>query len=153
MLCARVVRGISSTEKEVTLRVRDLLNGNKRPDGAQKSDQDLVAAKERQIGAARLVVRSVTEHLRDDVGRGKHLGPIRDNLCALGGVLGIGKARSDARAGLDDNLHACLGESGNDNGHKRHAPLPRICFSGNTDNHEASSLWSLRRDTHTAPAI
>ncbi len=71
MLCARVVRGISSTENDVTPGLRDLLDDFGRSEGPQKTDEDLSAAVQRKVGFPGDVVRAVAEHLRDDVGRAK----------------------------------------------------------------------------------
>ncbi len=59
MLCARVVRGMSSTEKDGDARLGDLLHdfrGTKRP---QESDEGLAAAHQRQVGFAGNVIGSV----------------------------------------------------------------------------------------------
>jgi len=55
MLCARVVRGINSTENEVTpwRRFPEWFRSSQRP---QKSSQDLTAAKKRNVGFAGLVI-------------------------------------------------------------------------------------------------
>ena len=71
MLCARVVRGISSMEKEVTPVPAISWTISARSERAQEADENLVAAHEREVGFAGAVVRAVAENLRDDVGGGK----------------------------------------------------------------------------------
>ena len=69
MLCARVVRGISSTENEVTPVAGDFLDHFLRSQRPQESDQRLIAPHQRHVGLAGLVVRAVAQNLRDDVSR------------------------------------------------------------------------------------
>ena len=91
MLWARVVRGISSTEKEVTPVAAIFLNClHTLPRGRRNP---IRTWPRRSRGRSRLagdVVGAVTEHLKNDVGRAKDLGTIGDDLRALGSVIGIG---------------------------------------------------------------
>ena len=77
MLCARVVRGISSTENEVTPVSAISSNRLDRSQRPQEADQHLAAAQQRQVVLAGPVVRAVAEDLDDDVGGPEHLGPRR----------------------------------------------------------------------------
>ncbi len=117
----------------------DVLNGFDGAEGAEKADKNLVAVKERKVGFAGAVVGAVAEDLGDDVGGAKDFGAIRDNLCALGYVIGVGITGLDTGTGFQHDLQARFGQIGNHRGHQRNAPLPRKTFAGNTDNHEGPS--------------
>src|SRR5467141_2387480 len=105
---------------------------------AKKTDEHLVAMKQRKVGLAGAVVGAVAKNLRDDIGGAKHFRAIRQDFRALGGVIGVRITGFDTRTSLNDDFQARLGQRGQYRGHQRHAPLPRKRFAGNTDNHEPS---------------
>ena len=140
MLWARVVRGISSTENEVTPVAAISCTVCTIAQRPQEADQRLALAQQRQIGLAGHVVGAVTENLQHDVGRAKDLGALGHDLGAFVDVVRIGIAGLDAGAGFDDDFQSRLFKVGDYCGHKRDAPLSRKDLAGNTDNHEASSL-------------
>ena len=71
MLCARVVRGISSTEKEVTPLSAISWMASRDPSGRRKPIS-IRRGRGRQIVLAGPIVRAVAEHLDDDVGGGEY---------------------------------------------------------------------------------
>ena len=78
MLCARVMRGISSTENEVTPAAAISCKVRTSPtERTQESDEHLPAPHQGNVGAAGAIVRSVAQHLHDDVGGGKHIAAAR----------------------------------------------------------------------------
>ena len=145
MLCARVVRGISSTEKEVTPVAAISLRVSRASERTQKSDQDLSAAKKRQIGFAGFVVGAVSEDLRDDIGLRKNCGAVRGNLRALIGVFGVGISCGGPRSGFDGNLEAGFGQIRDYGGNQRDAAFAGIGFAWDTDNHTNAPVESRNR--------
>ncbi len=117
--------------------VRDLLHDVRRTEGALKSDEDLIAAKQRHVLLPRHVVGTVAKNLHDNVSGGKHRSAVRNDLRALVGILGIGIASLDSSAGLNVNFETRFGQRREDYGHERNPPLPRISFFRHTDDHEA----------------
>src|SRR5208282_750669 len=89
--------------------VRNLLHDLFRAERAQKSDEYLIAAKQRYILLPRKVVGTVAKNLHDNVSGGKHRGAIRNNLRALVGILGIRIAGLVACAGLYMDFESGLG--------------------------------------------
>src|SRR6202040_1437629 len=128
---------------------------------AKKSDEHLIAMKERDVGLAGFVVRAVAENLRDDVRGAENFGTIAQDFRAFGDVIGVRIAGFQAGARLNDNFQACFGKIGNYGGHQRDAPLPWKGLTGNTDNHEASSdtpelnliLIRILAGPHCTPAL
>ncbi len=100
----------------------------------------MVAPQKGEIGLARLVIGPVAEHLNHNVRRAENFGATAEDLGAFRGILGVRKARLDARAGFDHDFDSSLCKIGDDSGYQRHAPFPRIGFSGNTNDHEPASL-------------
>ena len=142
MLCARVVRGISSTENDVTPRSAMSRMVSIDPSGRRKPIEHLVAAQEGKVFLAGPVVRAVTEHLDDDVRGLEDLARAREDLGAPGRVFGIGIAGLRAGSRLDDDLEACLQKARNHRGHQSHAPLARVALSRDSDDHESTpSGW------------
>ena len=135
MLCARVVRGISSTEKEVAPVAAIFLDGLHVAERPQEADQDLAPPQQRKIGLAGHVVGAVTQHLKNDVGRAKYLGALGHDLGALGDVVGIRVAGFDAGAGFNDDFQSGFFQVGNDCRYERNPPLPWKGLAGNTDDH------------------
>ena len=117
----------------------DVLDGFDGAERTKKSDEHLVATKQRKIGFAGSVVGAVTQNLGDDVSSAKDVRALRENLRALGEIFGVEITRFGARASLNDHFQARFCQAGNGRRNERYAPLPRETFSGNTDNHEASS--------------
>ena len=78
----------------------------------QESDENLIAMKQRKVGAAGPVVGAVGQHLDDDVRHAKNLGTLGDNLRTFGHVFGIRVAGLSARARFHDNFHARFCEDG-----------------------------------------
>jgi hypothetical protein len=116
---------------------RDFLHHVRRTEGTQKSDEDLIAAKQRHILLPRQVVGTVAKNLHNNVSGGKHGCAVGDDLRALVGILGIGIAGLDSSAGLYVNFETRFGQRREDCRHKRNPPLARITFFRNTDDHEA----------------
>ena len=116
--------------------LRDFLHDVLRAEGAQKSDEYLIAAKKRHILLPRHVVGAVAENLHDNVGGGKHRGAVRDDFRALIGILGIGIAGLDSSAGLYVDFETRFGQRRENCRHERNPPLPRINFFRHTDDHE-----------------
>ena len=67
MFCARVMRGINSTEKEVTPVAAIASTVCTSPSGRRNPISDWPFWIQRQIGLAGFVVGAVTEHLQHDV--------------------------------------------------------------------------------------
>ena len=84
MLCARVMRGISSTAKAVDTGRRrspaSSLHAAQRP---QETDQHLPPAQQRKVALPGLVVGAIAQHLHDDVGGGEDLFAAGGNLRPL----------------------------------------------------------------------
>jgi hypothetical protein len=97
MLWARVVRGTSSTEND-DASSGDLLDHFGGTEGAEKTDQELIAPHERKIGFAGDVIGAVAEDLNDDVGGGKYGGAVGENFSALLDVGCVGISSAFARA-------------------------------------------------------
>ena len=124
---------------------RDFLHDIQRAEGAQKSDEYLVAAKKRHILFPRHVVGTVAKYLHNNVS-GKHCSAVCDELCALVGVLGIGIAGLDSSAGLYVDFEARFGQRRENCRHERNPPIPRINFFRYTDDHETCLLrFSISR--------
>jgi hypothetical protein len=68
--------------------------------------------KKRNIGGASYVVRPVTKHLENYVGRPENFSSIVCDFRALGGVIGVGVTGSISSAGFNDYLESRLGEIG-----------------------------------------
>ncbi len=140
MLCARVVRGISSTENAVTPACAICCDDFRRTEGPQKSDERLAAAHQRKIGFAGDVIRSVAQHLHHNVGGAEHGGAIGHNLRALFDVHRVGIAGLLASAGFDDDFESRLDEVGNGYGNERDPALSGIAFFRNSNDHAALIL-------------
>src|ERR1019366_8647464 len=117
--------------------VRDLLHDVRRTEGTLKSDEGLIAAKQRHILLPGHVVGTVAKNLHDYVRGSKHGSAVRNDLRALVGILGIGIAGLDSSAGLYVNFETRFGQRREDYRHERNPPLPRISFFRHTDDHEA----------------
>ena len=83
MLCARVVRGINSTENDVTPACAISCTTSDDPKGRRNPIRSLPAAHQRQIRFPRHVIRAVAEHLHNNVGGAKNGGSIRQELSRL----------------------------------------------------------------------
>ena len=127
--------------------MRDFLDDVRGTEWTQKSDEDLIAAKQRHILFSRHVVGTVTKDLHDNVSGGKHRSAIGDDLyvCALVGVLGIGIAGLDSSAGLDVDFETGLDQRREDCRHEGNSPLARIIFFRHTDDHEALPVWRFSK--------
>ena len=68
MLCARVVRGMSSTANDVTPRSATSRMVSIDPSGRKKPTSTWSGTQEGKIVVAGAVVRAMTEHLDDDIG-------------------------------------------------------------------------------------
>ncbi len=121
--------------------MRDLLDHVRRTERTQKSNQDLIAAIERNVLLAGYVVGTVAKNLHDNVSGGKHGGAVGNDLRALVGILGIGIAGLDASAGLYLDFETRFGQRREDGRHKRDPPLPRITFFRHTNDHKALPVW------------
>src|SRR5450759_3319788 len=106
----------------------------------QKSNQSLTAVEKGQIGSASFVIRSVAQDLYHHIGA-EYFRARGDNLCALINVLRVGVAGFEASSGFTPNFHHNLGITWDHCRYKCYAPLPRKTFTGNTNNHEVSSLF------------
>ena len=135
------MRGINSTAERGDASARDLPDHVRRAEWTQKSDQDLIAAIERNILFAGNVVGSVAKNLHDDIRGGKHGGAVGDDLRALLRILGIGIAGVDAGAGLYLHFKSRFGQRGEDGRYERDPPLPRINFFRHTNDHKALPVW------------
>src|SRR5712692_11083669 len=92
-----------------------------------------------KIRFAGAIVRAVAQNLREDVRGAKDFGAVREDLCAFGGIVGVGITGFDARAGFERDLESGFRQRGQHRGYQRNAPLPRKRFAGYTNNHDASS--------------
>ncbi len=153
MLCARVVRGISSTENDVTPGRRDLADRLDRSQRPQEADQHLLAAQQGKVVLAGLVVRAVTEHLDDDVGGAKTSARSATIFAPARRIIGVGIAGLGAGARFHDDLEAGLHEVRNHRGNQRHAPLAREALSRDSDDHEASSKKLILLARRSEPNI
>ena len=127
MLCARVVRGISSTENDVTPRSAISRMVSIDPSGRRKPTRTWSRRKQRKIVLAGRVVRAVTEHLDDDVGGAGR--PRRDSgriLAPLATYSASGKAGLGAGPRFHDDLEAGLQQARD---HRRE-PAPRAARPG-----------------------
>ena len=112
-----------------------MLNHFGRAEGTEKSDQQLTAAHEREIGLAGDIIGAIAEDLHNNVSSGEYRGAIRQDLSAFFYVSCIGIAGLVAGAGFDDDLHARFGEHRDDGGNQRNAALSGITFFGDSNNH------------------
>ena len=108
MLCARVVRGMSSTENAVTPACGDLLHDFRGTEGPQKTNQHLPAAHQGKIGFAGNVIRSVAQHLHNDVGGAEYCGAVRHNLRAFFDIDCVRIASLLARSRFDNDFEPGL---------------------------------------------
>ena len=83
MLCARVMRGISSTENEVTPAAAISCKRLERPQRPQKSDQHLAAFEKGNVCPAGTIVGAVAKNLHDDVGGGEDIAAAGNDLARL----------------------------------------------------------------------
>ena len=118
---------------------RDLLDRVHVAQRPQEPDQYLAAAIERHIRLAGLIIGAVAQHLDNDVGSAKDLGPVGYDLGALVDVVRVGISGLDSRSRFDDDLQACFDQVRNHRRYQRNPPFPREALPGNTDNHAASS--------------
>ena len=81
--CARVVRGISSTEKAIAPVARHFLQRFLRSERAQETNQKLVAPQQGNVGLASAVIGAVTEYLGNDVGLREDSGAVGQDLRAF----------------------------------------------------------------------
>ena len=105
MLCARVMRGMSSTENDVTPVAAISSRAFARPERPQKSDQDLPAAQQRQVSPASTIIGAIRQHLDDDVSGAEDISAAGQNLRPLVGVVGVGIAGLHAGSGLHRHFH------------------------------------------------
>ncbi len=112
---------------------------SREPRGRREADQHLIGAIERNVGFTGLVVRTVAEHLNDDIGRTENIGARRENLRSFGSVFSVQISGFFSRASFDDNFQTRLCEARDYGGHHRYTALSRKGFSWHSDNHEASS--------------
>ena len=136
---ARVVRGISSTENEVTPRSAISRMVSIDPSGRRKPIRTWSRRKQGKVVLAGPVVRAVAQHLDDDVGRAEDLGAVGQDLGALGGVFGVGIAGLGAGPRFHDDLEAGLHQVRNHRGDQRHAALAGKALSRDSDDHETGS--------------
>ena len=115
---------MSSTENEVTPVAAISCTVCTSPSGRRKPISDLALAQQRQIGLAGDVIRAVTQHLQDDVGRAKDFGALGRDSGAFGDVVGIGIAGFDASASFDDDFQSSFFEVGNDCGYEARPAAP-----------------------------
>ncbi len=111
------------------------------PSGRRKSDQHLIAPHQRNIGFARLVIRAVAQHLRDDVRGAEHRLAIGSNLRALCPR----NPRPDSRPRRPRPVSTMtsnpdLRQIWNHRRDQRYAPLARKTLFGYTYNHESLAL-------------
>ena len=145
MLCARVVRGMSSTESAVTPSLRHLLHDFRGTEWAQKSDNHLSSAHQGKVGLAGSIIRSVAEDLCDDVGGAKDRSTIGDDLCSLVNISRVRIASLLACSALDDDFESGLRQIGNDDGNERDPPLSGIALFGNSNDHATGFLSGIDR--------
>ena len=93
MLCARVMRGISSMENRLTWRSAMRRDGIERGERLAEADDGLRRRAEQfDIAAAGLGIGAGRAHLQQDFGLGENLGAALADARAFLGILGIGKA-------------------------------------------------------------
>jgi len=80
MLCARVVRGINSTENEVTPLAAISEWFRSSPAASKIQSGPDRCEKKRNVGFAGLVIGTVAENLHHNVGGAKHFGASRGNF-------------------------------------------------------------------------
>ena len=83
MLCARVVRGTSSTENELTPAAAICWIDFGRTKRTQKAYEQLITTQQGKISLAGEVIGPVAKHLHDNVSGSKYSSAIRKNLSAL----------------------------------------------------------------------
>ena len=129
----------------------DFLHDFSSAEGAKKSDQDLIAVKERDILFAGNIVRSVAKDLHYDVGRGEYRLAIGDDLRALVGILGVGIPSFDSCPGLHVNFETSFGKCRENRGHESNPPLSWINLFRNTDYQESLPVprfWTSAPEPH-----
>src|SRR5439155_21784638 len=114
-------------------------------EGPQKSDENLMLAKQREIGLAGLVIRAGAQHLDHDIGSRKHFFSPRKNSCAALNVIVVGITGVNSSSGLDDHLETRLDQVGNNHGHQRNASFSGETLFGDADDHKASSHYGAAR--------
>ena len=140
MLCARVVRGISSTENDVTPRSATSRIVSIDPSGRRKPISTWSGRKQGKIVLAGPVVRAMTEHLDDDVGRARRprrgrAGSWRPWRCSR-----RRESRPRRRPPLPRRPRSRPSTRiGITAGNQRHAPLAREALSRDSDDHETGS--------------
>jgi hypothetical protein len=91
------------------------------------------------VGLARFVIRAVTQHLHNHIGGAKYFCAVGCDSRAFGNVLCVRISGTGTGTGLDDHLHSCFCQVGNDCRDQGDASFPRINFSGHAYNHEQTS--------------
>ncbi len=151
ILCARVVRGIISMRKGSDARAGNFLDNLARSQRPQKADQNLIAAHEREIGFAGALVRSVAEHLHDDIGVGEYGGAVGRDFRAFFGIYCVRIACFVPCILFDQNFQPGFGEIRNYGRNQRYPLLTRETFFGNADDHNAY-LPSIFKNSPPGPA-
>jgi len=134
MLCALVVRGISSTANAVT----------------PVCATCCTISAELQIAVAILVIGTVAQHLHNNVALREHNVTIWQYLCAFLLILAIGISGFEACASLNGNLEPCLGKHGHNNGGQSNPPFSGINFFWNANYHNPVVLSGNRYCIRTA---
>ena len=113
MLCARVMRGISSMA----------VCGGDCGERLTEADHRLTLPHECQVGGARLGVGARRAHLQDDVGEREHFFARGRDAHAFLGVFGVKESGADSGARFQDQLAAHLGQDGKRTGHHGYTAL------------------------------
>ena len=135
MLCARVMRGISSIDSIVTPAAAGARSAGRRTERIGEADHRLSGAERR--------VRRRGAHLQDDIRGQEHFGARHDGgaLCTIRVVR---KAGGLARRLFDRDLQAGFEQRTDRRGNQRDARLTWQCLLRDPDSHAAESLVDLR---------
>jgi hypothetical protein len=95
----------------------------------------LIAAQQRKISFAGDVIRTVAEHLHNNVCGAEHGSAIGENLPAFLDVSRVRIAGLRSRVRFDHHFESGLGENGCHRGNERDATLSRIAFLRNSNDH------------------
>ena len=138
MLCARVVRGINSTENEVTPLPAIASTVSIDPSGRMNPTSPWPVAQERNVFMARPIVRAVAEDLDDDVRGLEYVTSSGHDLGPPSGIVGVRIAGLRAGPRLHDDLEARFQKARDDRGHQGHTPFTRVALARDADDHESS---------------
>src|SRR4051794_33892320 len=109
-------------------------------EGAQKSDQCLAFAEEREVGFSIYIVGTVAEDLSDDVRFGEDGGAVGRNGRTFICVMRVRVAGGGTGSGFDYYIKPHFGQHGDNDGDEGDSALVGVVFFGDADDHVLYSL-------------